>query len=104
MSDILGQIGALVGQEFSHVSDRFQDLAGDDNYSEITYDSSGNVSSISTWVDSNKTTLIKVKTLTYTSGSLTGIVVTDGSSNTKLTQTLAYDSSGNLESIDKDYA
>lgn len=103
MSDILGQIGALVGQEFSHVSDRFQDLAGDDNYSEITYDSSGNVSSISTWVDSNKTTLIKVKTLTYTSGSLTGIVVTDGS-NTKLTQTLAYDSSGNLESIDKDYA
>ena len=44
MSDILGQIGALVGQEFSHVSDRFQDLAGDDNYSEITYDSSGNVS------------------------------------------------------------
>lgn len=103
MSDILGQIGALVGQEFSHVSDRFQDLAGDDNYSEITYDSSGNVSSISTWVDNTKTTLIKVKTLTYTSGSLTGIVVTDGSI-TKLTQTLAYDSSGNLESIEKDYA
>ena len=103
MSDILGQIGALVGLEFSHVSDRFQDLDGDDNYSEITYDSSGNVSSISTWVDNTKTTLIKVKTLTYTSGSLTGIVVTDGS-NTKLTQTLSYDSSGNLESIDKDYA
>lgn len=103
MSDILGQIGELVGQEFSHVSDRFQDLAGSDNYSEITYDSSGNVSSISTWVDDTKTTLIKVKTLTYTSGSLTGIVVTDGS-NTKLTQTLAYDSSGNLESIEKDFA
>jgi ribosomal protein S4E len=103
MSDILGQIGALVGQEFNRVSDRFQDLAGSDNYSEITYDSSGNVSSISTWVDNSKTTLIKVKTLTYTSGSLAGIVVTDGS-NTKLTQTLAYNSSGNLESIEKDYA
>ena len=103
MSDILGQIGALVGQEFNRVSNRFQDLAGSDNYSEITYDSSCNVSSISTWVDNSKTTLIKVKTLTYTSGSLAGIVVTNGS-NTKLTQTLAYNSSGNLESIEKDYA
>lgn len=101
--DILAQIGRRIGQQFSSVSARLNGIAGDDSYSEITYDSSGNVSSISTWVDDTKSNLIKVKTLTYTSGSLTGIVVTDGS-NTKLTQTLAYDSSGNLESIEKDFA
>jgi alpha-N-acetylglucosamine transferase len=100
VTDILGQIGTKVG---NYVSDRFEGLTGNDNYSEITYASDGNISKIETYVDATKAVLLKVKTFTFTTGSLTQIVVTDGVV-TKLTQTLAYDSSGNLESIGKDYA
>jgi hypothetical protein len=99
---ILGQIGAKVGQEFSS---RLQGLAGPDDYSEIGYDASGNVSTVTTYTDSTKATLVKTKTLSYTSGSLTGIVVTDSGGNIVLTQTLTYDAtSGDLDSIEKDYA
>ncbi len=99
---ILGQIGAKVGQEFSS---RLQGLSGADDYSEIGYDANGNVSTVTTYTDSTKATLVKTKTLSYTSGSLTGIVVTDSGGNTVLTQTLAYDAtSGDLDSIEKDYA
>ena len=99
---ILGQIGAKIGQEFTS---RLQGLAGSDDYSEIGYDSNGNVSTVTTYTDSTKATLVKTKTLSYTSGTLTGIVVTDSGGNTVLTQTLAYDAtSGDLDSIEKDYA
>ena len=99
---ILGQIGAKVGQEFSS---RLQGLSGADDSSEIGYDANGNVSTVTTYTDSTKATLVKTKTLSYTSGSLTGIVVTDSGGNTVLTQTLAYDAtSGDLDSIEKDYA
>ena len=102
MSSILAQIGAKIGQEFSS---RLQGLSGPDDYSEIGYDANGNVSTITTYTDSSKATLVKTKTLSYTSGSLTGIVVTDSGGNTVLTQTLAYDAtSGDLDSIEKDYA
>lgn len=98
---ILGQIGAKIGQEFSS---RLQGLSGSDTFSEIGYDSNGNVSTVTTYTDSTKATLVKTKTLSYTSGSLTGIVVTDSSGTTVLTQTLAYDASGDLDSIEKDFA
>jgi hypothetical protein len=105
MSSILAQIGARIGQEFNSISSSLQGLAGEDTYSEIGYDANGNVSTITTYTDSTKATLVKTKTLTYTSGSLTGIVVTDSSGTTVLTQTLAYDAtSGDLDSIEKDYA
>jgi hypothetical protein len=98
---ILGQIGAKIGQEFSS---RLQGLSGSDTFSEIGYDVNGNVSTVITYTDSTKATLVKTKTLSYTSGSLTGIVVTDSSGTTVLTQTLAYDASGDLDSIEKDFA
>ena len=101
---ILGQIGGRIGQEFNSVSSRLAGLAGSDTFSEIGYDSNGNVSTVTTYTDSTKATLVKTKTLSYTSGSLTGIVVTDSSGTTVLTQTLAYDASGDLDSIGKDYA
>ena len=102
MSSILAQIGAKIGQEFSS---RLQGLSGSDTFSEIGYDSNGNVSTVTTYTDSTKATLVKTKTLSYTSGSLTGIVVTDSIGTTVLTQTLAYDAtSGDLNSIEKDYA
>ena len=102
MSSILAQIGTKIGQE---LSSRLQGLSGSDAYSEIGYDANGNVSTVTTYTDSTKATLVKTKTLTYSSGSLTGIVVTDSSGTTVLTQTLAYDAtSGDLDSIEKDYA
>ncbi len=101
---ILGQIGERIGREFNSVSSRLSGLAGDDTYSEIGYDADGNVSTLTSYTDSTKATLVKTKTLSYTSGSLTGIVVTDSGGNTVLTQTLAYDASGDLDSIEKDYA
>ena len=103
MSDILGQIGELVGQEFSLVSDRFQGLTGDDTYSEIAYDVDGNVSTVTTWEDSTKTNLIKTKTLSYTQGSLAQIVTTNSSSESVLVQELSYDANGNLINVAKDY-
>ena len=102
---ILGQIGERIGQEFNSISSRLTGLSGDDNYSETGYDANGNVSTITTYTDSTKATLVKTKTLAYSSGSLTGIVVTDSNGTTVLTQTLAYDAtSGDLDSIEKDYA
>ena len=115
MTDILGQIGAKVGTEFSSLSGRVSALESSgggggggpsspvDSYSETSY-SNGLLSQISTWSTSSKSNLVQTKTFTYTNGLLTQIVVTDGSSVTELTQTFTYDSDGNLESITKDYA
>jgi hypothetical protein len=49
-------------------------------------------------------TLLETKTFTYTNGSLTQVLVKDGSDVTTLTQTIAYDGDGNVSSITKDYA
>lgn len=105
MGSLLSSIGTTLGQEFKSIYSRLKGLAGDDTCSEIGYDANGNVSTVTTYTDSTKATLVKTKTLTYSSGSLTGIVVTDSSGTTVLTQTLAYDAtSGDLDSIEKDYA
>ncbi len=98
--DILSQIGTLIGGQFSN---RFLGLVGRDVYSEITYDNDGNISRIETYADDTKAKLLKVKTFTFSSGSLTQILVTDGT-NTKLTQTLTYGSNGSLANIEKDFA
>ena len=105
MGSLLSSIGTTIGQELSLIYARLTGLAGDNDYSEIGYDANGNVSTVITYTDSTKATLVKTKTLTYTSGSLSNIVVTDASGTTVLTQTLAYDAtSGDLDSIEKDYA
>jgi len=104
--DILSQIGTAVGTEFKSLGSRVDTLESDggvDNYLETTY-SSGLVSQISTWSTSSKANLVQTKSFTYTNDLLTQIVVKDGSSVTELTQTITYDSDGNLESITKDYA
>jgi hypothetical protein len=101
MSDILAQIGARLGQEFKSLS---TGVSNSDSYKEITYNSSGDVSVITQWEDNTKTVLVETKTLSYTSGILTGISVTDENGNTSLTQNLGYDSSFNLASITKNYA
>jgi len=105
VASVLSQIGHAIGVEVKNLYSRISGLAGDDAYSEIGYDANGNVSTVTTYTDSTKVTLVKTKTLSYNSGSLTGIVVTDSSGTTVLTQTLAYDvTSGDLDSVEKDYA
>jgi hypothetical protein len=113
MTDILAQIGDKLGSKIKELEALINSGGGGggnptsptDDYSEIGYDANGNVSTVTTYTDSTKATLVKTKTLSYTSGSLTGMVVTDSGGNTVLTQTLAYDAtSGDLDSIEKDYA
>ena len=105
MASVLSQIGHAIGGEVKNLYSRISGLAGDDAYSEMGYDANGNVSTITTYTDSTKANLVKTKTLSYTSGSLTGVVVTDSGGNAVLTQTLAYDAtSGDLNSIEKDFA
>ena len=103
MSDILGQIGTRIGQEFNLVSDRFQGLKGDSTYSEVSYDTDGNVSSVETWEDDSKQSHIKTKTFNYSSGILTEILVANNQSITVFKQTLSYDTNGNLVSVDKEF-
>ena len=73
-----------------------------DDYSEPTF-TDGILTSLTTWA-SNGGTKVSSKTFSYTSGNLTSVVEKDGSDVITLTKTLTYDSSGNLESITKDYA
>lgn len=97
MASILEQIGTKVGQELKA-------LTPADSYAETTFNTDGILVSSTTWSSPAKTSKIGSKVLTYTNGSLTSIVEKDGSDVTTLTKTLTYDSSGNLESIEKDYA
>ena len=103
MSDILGQIGARIGQEFSLISDRFQGLKGDSTYSEISYDTDGNVSSVETYTDDSKQSIIKTKTFTYSSGLLTEVTLLNNLSTQVFKQTLSYDTDGNLISVGKSF-
>ena len=109
--DILSQIGTAVGTEFKSLGSRVSTLESGggggvdlvDDYSETTF-VNGLISQISTWSTPYKTILMQTRSFTYTGDYLTQIVVKDGSSVTELTQTITYDSDGNLESITKDYA
>lgn len=108
-SNIFGKVGGKLGVDISSINTRIDNLANPvdsetDTYTEIGYDVNGNVISVTIYTDSTKTNLVQTKTLTYTSGSLTGIVVTDSNGITTLTQTLAYDSNDNLDSVEKDFA
>ena len=107
---ILGQIGAKLGIEIGSLKTRMDNLenttgAESDAFNELSYDPNGNVSTVTTYTDSTKANLINIKTLTYSSGLLTGIVVTDASGSVLLTQTLTYNPvTGDLDSVLKDYA
>ena len=90
----------------SSVESAIDDLGGGvtffDDYSEPTF-TEGVLTSTTTWT-SDGGTKVSSKTFSYTSGNLTSVVEKDGSDAVTLTKTLTYDSSGNLESITKDYA
>ena len=111
MTDILAQIGDKLGSKIKELEALIDSGGGGggnptsptDDYTESTF-SSGVLTAMTTWASSLKTTLVGSKTFSYTNGNLTSVVEKDGSDVTTLTKTLTYDSSGNLESITKDYA
>ena len=74
-------------------------LAIPNYYNEYTY-TAGDLTKVETYATSAKTTKLYTKDLTYTLGVLTSIVTTDESTSGTTTQTLSYDGSGNLTSID----
>jgi hypothetical protein len=86
------------------VVEYISELKGSSSYSELEYNSSGDVTGLFTWSNDSQADLVKVKKLTYNqSGLLTGVILTEGLLDVKLITELTYDSSGNLESIQKDY-
>ena len=97
-SSELYKAGQLVAQKLSEITSL------SDSYKVVTYDLDGSASVITTYSDDTKATVVEVKKLSYTDGTLTGITTEDASGNIKLIQTLVYDATGNLESIDKDFA
>jgi len=74
-----------------------------DDYSEPTF-TDGILTAMTTYTSSSKSTLVSSKAFTYTNGALTQVVESDENGATHLTKTITYDSSGNLESVTKDYA
>ena len=106
---VTSDLDARVSQSSSRLSiveSAVQDIGDEitltDDYSEPTF-TNGVLTSLTTWT-SDGGTKVSSKTFSYTSGNLTSVVEKDGSDTTTLTKTLTYDSSGNLESITKDYA
>ena len=79
-------------------------FAESDSFTDIEYNSSGDITGSLNWTDNGRSTLIKIKQFNYNeSGLLTGVISKDGTYTEQLTKILTYDSSGNLESIQKDY-
>lgn len=111
MTDILAQIGDKLGSKVKELEALINSGGGGggnptsptDDYTESTF-TSGVLTAMTTWTSSLKTTLVGSKAFTYTNGLLTSIVESDENGAVHLTKTITYDSSGNLESVTKDYA
>ena len=111
MTDLLAQIGDKLGSKVKELEAAINSGGGGggnptsptDDYTEPTI-SSGVLTAMTTWTSSLKTTLVGSKAFTYTNGLLTSIVESDENGAVHLTKTITYDSSGNLESVTKDYA
>lgn len=78
----------------------YGDVSSSEPYSELTY-TSGDLTLIEIYDSSSKTTLLKTKDYTYTSGLLTQIVETNVSTSATKTTNLTYDVSGVLINIEK---
>jgi len=97
-----GETGSFINT--GTVVEYISELKGSNSYSELEYNASGDVTGLFTWSNDSQAYLVKTKKLTYNqSGLLTGVILTEGLLDVKLITELTYDSSGNLESIQKDY-
>jgi len=67
-------------------------------YKEFTF-VDGNPTSIDVWTDSGKATKLFTKSITWSAGNATDIVVTDEQSGVVLTTALTYDGDGNVDTI-----
>jgi hypothetical protein len=88
-------IEMLAGFSFAYLS----------NFKYLSYDTTGNLTSIGIYTNSSMTARLFNKELSYdSSGNLISVEMTRDSDGTRLTKSLAYDSSGNLQSITITYA
>lgn len=72
-------------------------------YSELSYDVNGNLVTIDIYENSDKLIKLFTKTITYDSGNISIINITDETNSNTLTKTFTYDISGNIETITKEY-
>jgi hypothetical protein len=72
-------------------------------YHENTYNSSGDLTGIGIWENNTKTVSLFTVALVYTSGNLLSSTLTDIIEGDVLTKTFAYDSNGNLSTINRVY-
>lgn len=105
-STILGQIGTAVGGWLHPLAMSSATTESKDYFNELSY-SDGNLSAINVYVDNTKTQHLFNKVFTYDATKrLISVVTTKYAEldNVIYTQTIAYDSDGNVMSITKDYA
>ena len=94
---------AQAGASLPDIIDLSFKAAYQNYYHEFTY-VSGGLSLIEIWESASKVTKLFEKSFTYTSGSLTGLVITDILASQTLSKTLTYDGSGNLQTITRFYS
>jgi hypothetical protein len=114
MTDILAQIGNKLGAEVKLLQAQIDSDGGgggeghnhpdpSDDFTELTF-IGGKLLATTTYTDSTKAVVVSSKAFSYNSNDvLTQIVESEGGV-THLTKTITYDSSGNLESVTKDFA
>ena len=103
--DVLNAIGLTKNKVnlLANISDdTLEELTSSDRYSETSF-TDGVLTSISTYKDSSKTTLINTKTFTYTDGRLTSIEIRNELNIRTFLQTITNTSNGAVETITKDF-
>jgi len=100
--DVGGNITDGSGDVRNDINDSFLN-AYSTYYSEFTYDVSGNLTNVDVWETSGKLLKLFSKVLTYTTGSLTGVSLTDEVNTKTLTKVFSYDVSGNLSILTRAY-
>lgn len=83
------------------------ELAWDDNYpsnySELTYDMSGNVTAMNVWDSSAKAIHLFTKAFNYTAGKLSSVVITRIQTSSTITKNIVY-SGGKVSSVTRTYS
>jgi hypothetical protein len=99
VDSILGQIGTKIGEELKALAVS----SPTDEYKQLVYGADGALAYVQVYSDQGLSNLISSKAFTYTSGALSQIK-SYALGQLVFTQSMTYDSSGKLESIEKDYA
>ena len=74
-------------------------FAYNNHYTELSYDGSGNLTTVEIWEDNTKALKLFTRTLSYTGSDLTSATTTDELTLVELTKTFTYDVDGNLTTV-----